>query len=345
MTQRFTRFIRVEVSKFFLRVSSPATQLFAPCWSIPFPEMRSKMTTLFPTTHLRACAFALTLCSLVSGAVQGQMPDFAPVKPIHQSLKTCQGAACKTISDSLSDRLEALLGSDEAPERQGSKPDFLAAVTSSDGRLMVLTWNWPQADRTSSYAGLVAFRPSDREPWEFTRLYDANSADAPNLQRAVSADEWWGALYYDMVPDPVDKDTWLLLGWDDADAQVTRKVIEPLEWRSRGLRFGAPVLDGPRGMTRRWVLEYADAVQVSLRYQPAAKGKQGHPERILFDHLAPSEPHLTGITAFYGPDMTFDAFVPGKKPTSPWPLLQNVDAIQSLPGDRPFVDPRPRNRR
>lgn len=345
MTSRFARFIRVAVSKLFLLVAPPAAKLYAPWRIIPLPVMRPMMKSPFSRSRHMAGAAALALACLISMAAQGQMRDLSSVKPIHQSLRTCQGDACKAISDSLSDRLEALLAADEAPDRPGPKPDFLAAVTSSDGRLMVLTWNWPQPDRTSSYAGLVAFRPSEREPWEFTRLYDASSADAPHLQRAVAADEWWGALYYEMVPDPVDKDTWLLLGWDDADAQVTRKVIEPLEWRSRGLRFGAPVLDGPRGMTRRWVLEYADAVQVSLRYQPAARGKQGHAERIVFDHLAPNEPHLTGITAFYGPDMTFDAFVPGKKPTSPWPLLQNIDAIQSLPGDRPFVDPRPRNRR
>ena len=42
-----------------------------------------------------------------------------------------------------------------------------------------------------------------------------------------------------MVPDAVDPDVWLLLGWDDADAQVTRKIIEPLQMRAKGPRFGA----------------------------------------------------------------------------------------------------------
>jgi len=96
------------------------------------------------------------------------------------------------------------------------------------------------------------------------------------------------------------------------------------------------------------VLEYADAVQVSLRYQAEAKGRDGHEQRLVFDHLAPREPHLTGISAYYGPDMTFDAYVPQKK-GAPWVLQENVPAIQTLSKDRPFVDPRsrnaPRNRR
>ena len=133
-------------------------------------------------------------------------------------------------------------------------------------------------------------------------------------------------------------------GWDDADAQVNRKVIEPLHIRSKGPRFGAG------SFRRRWAcagvtcLEYADAVQASLRFQPAVRGKEGHPPRVLFDHLAPREPHLTGITAYYGPDMTFDAFVPGKK-GAPWILQENTEAIQPLarrpPLQRPPATKRP----
>ena len=132
-----------------------------------------------------------------------------------------------------------------------------------------------------------------------------------------------------MVPDAVEANVWLLLGWDDADAQETRKIIAPLHMRAKGLRFGAGILQSPQGLRRRHVLEYADAVQASLRYQPAVRGKQAHPERILFDHLAPREPHLTGISAYYGPDMTFDAYAPGKK-GAPWVLQEKVDAIQPL---------------
>lgn len=279
---------------------------------------------------------------MLCGSASGQALDLSPLKPLHGALKSCEGPACRTISDSLSQALEALLN-DMPDDADLMRPDFLAAISSADDRLIVLTWNWARADRTSSYAGLVAFRPSVGEPWAFSRLYDESSSDAAQTGRSVSAEDWNGALYYSMVPDAVDKNTWLLLGWDDANAQVTRKVIEPLEWRPRGIRFGAPVLQTPQGMIKRYVLEYADAVQVSLRHQPATRGKDGHAERVIFDHLSPTEPHLTGITAYYGPDMTFDAFVPGKKKGAPWMLVEKVNAAEDLPEDRPFHDPRPRN--
>lgn len=286
----------------------------------------------------------LLLVALAGLALNGSGQDLDRIRQLHVSLSTCSGDDCQPISDSLASALSAHLAELAEWPAVGSTADFMATVQSADGRLRVMTWNWPHEDRTSSYGGLVAFRQAPGSPAEFTTLRDRSSADRPDVNRSLKTEEWNGALYFGMVPDEVDDNVWLLLGWDDADAQVTRKVIEPIHIRPKGPRFGAGVLQTPMGLQRRYVLEYADAVQASLRFQPAARGKDGHPPRVLFDHLAPREPHLTGITAYYGPDMTFDAFVPGKK-GAPWLLQENTEAIQPLQEDRPFNDPRPRNGR
>lgn len=289
-------------------------------------------------------SFLVGAACLMAHLAMGQDLDLSPAAPIHAGLKGCQGEACIAAHDSLTAALESLLLAPGAMALPLGRSTFLAAVESEDRRLKVLTWNWAHPDRTSGYGGLIAYQ-DDKGQVSTTPLLDRSSADVPDPQRPLKAEDWCGALYYDMVPNPVDKETWLLLGWDDADAQVTRKVIEPLQIRSKGVRFGAPMLSTGLGMQRRWVLEYADPVQVSLRFQGAERGAQAHPKRIIFDHLAPSEPHLTGISAYYGPDMTFDAFVPGKKPGQPWVLEQNVPVVHDLDGHVPFVDPRPRNRR
>ena len=292
-------------------------------------------------TGLALLLVCATSCMVWSQSMEGLMA-------LHGGLAGCRGEECKTISDSLTRALEVHLEDARNRPVDGGISEFMATVQSADGRLRVMTWNWPHEDRTSSYAGLVAFRKGPDEDIGFTRLHDPSSADRPDDNHILKPEEWAGALYYAMVPDAVDKDIWLLLGWDDADAQVTRKIIEPIQMRTKGPRFGAGVLQSATGMQRRHVLEYADDVQASLRHQPGVKGKQGHAERVVFDHLAPREPHLTGITAYYGPDMTFDAYEPGKKGV-PWVLREKVDAIQAQPDDRPFNDPRsrnsPRNRR
>lgn len=285
----------------------------------------------------------LVACAGLAFTGLGQGTD--GIRNLHERLASCAGEDCRQISDALADALSEFLSQEADWSAEGGIADFMATVQSTDERLRVMTWNWPHEDRTSSYGGLVAFRDEPGAPVEFTLLHDPSSADRPDANRILKPDEWTGALYYAMVPDAIDDDVWLLLGWDDADAHVTRKIIEPLQIRPKGPRFGAGVLQTPMGLQRRYILEYADAVQASLRYQPASRGKEGHPQRVLFDHLAPREPHLTGISAYYGPDMTFDAFVPGKKDGSPWMLQEQTDAIQPLQEDRPFNDPRPRNGR
>jgi len=287
----------------------------------------------------------LTLCwaGWLSG-LQAQVGPYDDIRPYHAALAGCEAGDCATASDALGAALEELVGRQDM-ESPATACDFMGFVASADGRLRVWTWNWANDNRTAGYGGLVAFSEGRGEAPRFTKLKDVDSADRPDEQAAVSAENWHGALYYAMVPDAIDKNTWLLLGWDDGDAQVTRKVIEPIQWRPRGLRFGAPVLQSPKGMKKRHVLEYADAVQASLRFQAETRGREGHPDRIIFDHLAPSAPHLEGITAFYGPDMTFDAYVPGKKGGAPWVLQLEAPAAVILEGDRPFSDPRQRNGR
>jgi len=284
----------------------------------------------------------LLLVALAGLALNVSCQDVDGIRQLHVRLSTCAGDDCQQISDSLASALSKHLTEQAEWTADGGTANFMATVQSADGRLRVMTWNWPHDDRTSSYGGLIAFREAPGVAAEFTPLYDRSSADRPDVSRILKPETWHGALYYAMVPDPVDDNIWLLLGWDDADAQVTRKVIEPLHIRPKGPRFGAGVLQTPLGLQRRYVLEYADAVQASLRFQPEVRGKEGHPPRVLFDHVAPREPHLTGITAYYGPDMTFDAFVPGKK-GAPWILQEKTEAIQPLQEDRPFNDPRPRN--
>ena len=213
----------------------------------------------------------LLLCSPLLSA-WGQSVE--ELRSLHAGLATCEGDACRVLSDSLASALEAHLLEEGAWDRPSGTAGFMATVESADGRLKVMTWNWPHEDRTSSYGGLVAFRDHADDGMDFTRLHDASSADRPDENRILKPEDWCGALYTEW-PDAVDPDVWLLLGWDDADAQVTRKSSSRSRCGPKGPASGrgSPV---PSGLRRRHVLEYADAVQASLRHQPEARG-QGIP--------------------------------------------------------------------
>jgi hypothetical protein len=152
---------------------------------------------------------------------------------------------------------------------------FMGAVTSDDRKLRVWTWNAPQDDRTCLYAGLLAHQ--DLEPAGLLDLAVASSSRAPEPQATYGAENWPGALYYDI---------------------------------------------------------FSDQVQVTLRHEPR---KKRQPERIVFDHLAPRADHLEGVTAFYGPDLSFDAWVRDGKG---WTFKRDVTVTQIIPDGRRFIDPR-----
>ena len=150
----------------------------------------------------------LLLCSPLLSA-WGQSVE--GLRSLHSGLATCEGDACRVLSDSLASALEAHLLTDGAWNRPSGTAGFMATVESADGRLKVMTWNWPHEDRTSSYGGLVSFRDNAEAGIAFTRLHDASSADCPDENRILKPEDWCGALYYGMVPDAVDPNVWLLL--------------------------------------------------------------------------------------------------------------------------------------
>ena len=169
----------------------------------------------------------------------------------------------------------------------------------------VISWNVELADRTQRYGGFVLTADEQGGYTTIPLEQDLRSGSWTANGRYAN-DHWPGAIYYDIVLTRHKKDTYFtLLGWDGADALVTRKIVEPL-WVKRGrIRLGDRILVTPEGPANRMVLEYADDASVALRYEP-----ENH--RIVLDHLSPVAPHLKGVHSFYGPDMTYDALVWGK---------------------------------
>ena len=192
----------------------------------------------------------------------------------------------------------------------------------------VISWNVELSDRTQRYGGFI-LAANGRGGYETTVLeHDLKSGGWTNMGRP-SAEHWPGAIYYSVVLTRTKQQPhYTLLGWDGADALVTRKVIEPLDVKRGRVRLGDRTIIGPDGVVNRYVLEYADDAVVALRFEPEA-------ERIVMDHLSPTASHLKGSSAFYGPDMTYDALVWKK---GNWLYLPDVDVAD--PNMRaPYIAP------
>lgn len=273
----------------------------------------------------------------LSGQVLSLEGWAALLKSGHARLAAAQTDDVRTaLNDSLidwwSEALDAGLG--RAPELAALNGVLaLPEVGRGDEWMRVISWNVELSDRTQRYGGFIL--PSDGNGgYEVVPLvHDLRSDSWSNMGRC-DADHWPGAIYYDvLLTHHRNEPTYTLLGWDGGDALVTRKVVEPL-WMRRGrVRFGHRIIIGEEGLVNRLVLEFADDAVVTVRYEEPQ-------DRIVLDHLSPSAPHLKGSTAFYGPDMTYDALVWTK---GNWVLQPDVEVAD--PNMRAPYNPPPNLRR
>lgn len=176
----------------------------------------------------------------------------------------------------------------------------LTRVDAPDGSFRLFTWNLPRPDGSHRYHGLLLHRgPRGAVVQE---LSDATeripSPEVPEL----APEKWYGALYYAVVPVKKGGRTlYTLLGWKGYDRSETRKVIEVLHFKGGKPRFGAPVFGTGRMKSQRRVFGFSFQSTMTLRYDTDL-------EAIVVDHLSPTRPDLKGQWAFYGPDMTHDAY-------------------------------------
>lgn len=151
-----------------------------------------------------------------------------------------------------------------------------------------------------------------------TSLNDQGETIKSAQSKTLNAKNWFGALYYNMVPFKLKgKKYFLLLGFNPGNGISHKKVVDVIQIMSNGQpRFGAPVFETNSKMTNRIILEYDSRAKITLRYNDATK-------MIVFDHLAPLRPELTDQYQYYVPDMSYDAFELAK---DSWVYKADVDA-------------------
>lgn len=179
----------------------------------------------------------------------------------------------------------------------------LAALVSPDEKFRLFNWHRPMPDGTHRYEAIVLF-PDGKGYVELTNATDLEAAQ--NIAEILPAD-WYGALYYDIVPVSKKKqDYYVLLGWDATSEITTRKVIDALHFDKNGdLILGKPVFETEDGYLHRRVFEYAGDVSMTLKYVDLM-------DAIVFDKLEPLQPGLKGQYQYYGPGTGLSGYTVSK---------------------------------
>ena len=194
----------------------------------------------------------------------------------------------------------------------------MSTIASPDGAFRLFNWNIEDSYKEHNFYCLVMTFNKKENKYNIIELKDnfRRTFDAEN--KLLDHRSWYGALYYEIIPNGKNAKSYTLLGWNGNNQTSTKKIIEVLEFMSADkIKFGAPIFKYEKETKRRVILEYSKHATVSLKYYDKKDD-----QRIVFDHLSPENPQAEGIKEFYHPDGTFNALVwkNGK-----WILEQDVD--------------------
>lgn len=193
----------------------------------------------------------------------------------------------------------------------------LGVVTSPDETFRIINWNTLDGDGTYTYHAFIQYRPKKRDEIKVTELTDKSDSIIMPEQQILQADEWYGALYYEIVPAKINKEiVYMLLGWDGGDIYINRKVIDVLSFSSSGKpKFGKNIFKFDRERKKRVIFEFSYQATMRLFYDDNI-------DMIVFEHMTPIRPSLKDQKMQYGSDLTFDGL---ELEDDKWILRHNLD--------------------
>jgi len=192
----------------------------------------------------------------------------------------------------------------------------ISKLVSLDKKFRIYNWNLPLTDGSNKYFCFIQVPGTKLNQKQVLELKDRSDSIKDPEFEIGDANNWYGALYYRILPLGIGNHTiYTLLGWDGISPTVNQKLIEVLTFDLKGNpKFGAKIfrdyLKGPRS---RIIFRYSASASMLLRpdEQYIKNGKTVKKTRmIVCDRLVPLEAKLEGQTDFYIPASdVFDGFI------------------------------------
>lgn len=179
----------------------------------------------------------------------------------------------------------------------------LTFCDSPDEKIRTITYMVNHFDFTSSCGGWIVIRPKRGTPSVFP-LTDASDKVGKPEQAILTHKKWYGAIYSDIIQfEYNDDEYYAIVGYKGATPTVKTRVIDVLKIRSDGKPvFGAKVFRHPKASYYRRIFQYSAKSSMTIHYDENS-------QIIVMDHLEPSQRIMVGHPEFYGPDLSYDAYV------------------------------------
>lgn len=212
---------------------------------------------------------------------------------------------------------------------------MMSTITSPDKTFRIFNWNIEKDKEEQFYCCLIMKFNQKKEEYVTLKLFDKSAAAFDPEYLSYSSHNWYGALYYSIIPIKKGNSTiYTLLGWDGNNQYSNKKIIESMEFHKKDeIKFGLPIFNyGDNRSKRRVIFQYNKNSYMSLKHTQNKKQ-----ELIIFDHLSPKAPQLEGMRDWYVTDLTFDAF---KLENNKWNFIKDIDIRTFLPNkNTPYNTP------
>ncbi|PKR81601.1 hypothetical protein CW751_03490 [Brumimicrobium salinarum] len=198
-------------------------------------------------------------------------------------------------------------------------------IKSDDELVRVISWNVQYEDLMHDYFAFVMKKDERRNRMYVTELNRKPQHFGMIQHETVTHENWYGALYYDIIDvQRRNRTYYTLLGYDANDQRSSIKLIDVLYFTGKIPNFGYPLFEVQQGRAKRVIFEHSNKATMSLRFDNKRN-------KIVFDHLTPESPGLKEFREFYVPDMSYDAYEWNGKQ---WILHEDIIAVNKSKEDQ-----------
>ena len=275
---------------------------------------------------------ALFLCAMLSAQAQSRFMSLDSLALVGRKILEHPEFA---VRDSMNNLFRAELGNFIESEENFEKPlDALTNVsTLRADDLLILTWQLPDSDYNYVRFGYIAAKT--RRGIRVTELVENKEPTRSIDFIRLRPEEWYGAIYYDMVvvKEKGDK-VYTLLGYH-AGERINQKIVDILQVRNNGkVKFGDRQFyiekfndKTYRKPPMRLILRYNADLSSTVRWHESE-------EMIIMDHMSPPKAKLKGVYQTYGPDLSYDGL---EWRDGWWHLVETPEFNTGM--DKPIVPP------
>ncbi len=287
-------------------------------------EKGTNLSYIRKSKHIMKYIYILTIlfCSYQLSASQAEVEENERhILHYIKNIKNEQVSELKMrYNDSIRNVFREILLQRESFDHPFDSLKNISVLTSSDSLFRLFTWNLRLGNGLYENYGFIQKRNPKDSTIKVFELKNQSFNYQDVYTAEGSADNWYGAVYYQLVEkEYMGRPIYTLIGIDFNDDFTKKKVIEILQFKNETPVFGKMIIRRGRQMTRRVVFEYSARASMLVDFM------KDH-DMIVFDHLSPIKHNLVGAQ-FLAPDSSFDGlyYEKGKWIYKPDVDLRNMD--------------------